>query len=118
MTTALAPDEMLVAVRFPKASVPASAMRTFCSAGGKVISRIVAVAATLSPKQLTARHRRARQDKPVVLSDVGPLTSWIPSPWRGRARDAVRPDRGSARAGGLPPGARRSACPQERCRDA
>ena len=88
MTTALAPDEVLVAVRFPKARAgERHAYLQFSRRQGDFA--LVAVAATLRPKQLRLGIGGA-EDKPVVLSE--PVADELdPVAVARRARDTVRP---------------------------
>jgi carbon-monoxide dehydrogenase medium subunit len=89
MTTALAPDEILVAVRFPKApSDQRHAYLQFSRRHGDFA--LVAVAATLDARALRIGIGGA-EDKPVVL--VEPVAGARPDPAAvaRRARDAVNP---------------------------
>jgi carbon-monoxide dehydrogenase medium subunit len=89
MTTALAPDEILVAVRFPKAAPgERHAYLQFSRRQGDFA--LVAVAATLSPRELRVGIGGAA-DKPVVLTQ--PIAGVRPDPAMvaRNARDAVNP---------------------------
>ena len=89
MTTALAPDEILVAVRFPKAPPDERhAYLQFSRRQGDFA--VVAVAATLNSSELRVGIGGA-EDKPVLLTD--PVGGERPDPAAvaRKARDAVNP---------------------------
>jgi aerobic carbon-monoxide dehydrogenase medium subunit len=89
MTTALEPDEILVAVRFPKAAPGDNhAYLQFSRRQGDFA--LVAVAATSNSRELRLGIGGA-EDKPVVLID--PVAGGAPDPAAvaRRARDAVNP---------------------------
>jgi len=89
MTTALAPDEILVAVRFPKAPPDERhAYLQFSRRQGDFA--LVAVAATLNSSELRVGIGGA-EDKPIVLTD--PVAGARPDPAAvaRKARDAVNP---------------------------
>ena len=89
MTTALAPDEILVAVRFPKAPPDQrDAYLQFSRRHGDFA--LVAVAATLNPRQLRIGIGGA-EDKPVVLTEPVGAGGPDPAAVARKARDAVNP---------------------------
>jgi carbon-monoxide dehydrogenase medium subunit len=89
MTTALAPDELLVSVRFPKAAPgERHAYLQFSRRQGDFA--IVAVAATLDPQRLRLGIGGA-EDRPVLLTDSVTRERPDPAAVARRARDAVNP---------------------------
>jgi carbon-monoxide dehydrogenase medium subunit len=89
MTTALAPDEIVVAVRFPKAPPDERhAYAQFSRRHGDFA--LVAVAATLNSRELRVGIGGA-EDKPVVLTDSVAGGRPDPAAVARKARDAVDP---------------------------
>jgi carbon-monoxide dehydrogenase medium subunit len=89
MTTGLAPDEIVVAVRFPKAPPDQRhAYLQFSRRHGDFA--LVAVAATLSPRELRIGIGGA-EDKPVALIDPAAGARPDPAAVARKARDAVNP---------------------------
>jgi carbon-monoxide dehydrogenase medium subunit len=89
MTTGLAPDEIVVAVRFPKAPPDQRhAYLQFSRRHGDFA--LVAVAATLSPRELRIGIGGA-EDRPVALIDPAAGARPDPAAVARKARDAVNP---------------------------
>jgi carbon-monoxide dehydrogenase medium subunit len=89
MTTALAPDEIVVAVRFPRAPPgQRHAYLQFSRRHGDFA--LVAVAATLNPRELRIGIGGA-EDKPVVLIDPAAGARPDPAAVARKVRDAVNP---------------------------